>query len=178
MVISMDNYSDSGSDRFAPCTPASNQSVGWFEHLGSAPVAGERQPISACVDAVPCVQGLSKNALNRVQIFLQLHIGEALELEDLAQVACMSRFHFARMFRRSLKQSPMRYVLKLRVDLGKEKLLSEKGKTVAAIASELGFCDQSHFTRSFRRLTGITPARFARGGAAAAHQVHINGGIV
>ncbi len=163
----MEDFSSGASEYSAHAIPAAEQGFSWLEKLECLTVVPCDQPARlADGQEASCVQGLSASALGRVQRFLDGHLGEALELEDLAQVACMSRFHFYRRFRQSLNQSPMRYVLKLRVDVGKDKLLREKGKTIAAIASELGFCDQSHFTRSFRRLTGMTPALFARRGLA------------
>lgn len=146
--------------------PSVGPSALWFAHLVGITVGPAPAADPECNPSTQCIRGLSASALRRVQIFLDQHIGEDFVLDDLAEVACMSRFHFARMFRRSLKESPMRYVLKMRVALGQEKLLSEKHKTVAVIASELGFCDQSHFTRSFRRFTGVTPGRFAINGQA------------
>lgn len=138
----------------------------WFTHLVGVTVSSPTAPKPITNLSKRHSSGLNASALSRVQFFLDEHIADDFVLDDLAQVACMSRCHFARMFRLSLKESPMRYVMKMRVALGQERLLSEKNKTVAVIASELGFCDQSHFTRSFRRLTGVTPGRFAVNGQA------------
>jgi len=104
--------------------------------------------------------GLSRAALGRVHDFIDRHIGDHFRLEDMAQAACMSQFHFTRRFKESLQQSPMHYVLERRIELAKMELALGK-KKVAAIAFDLGFCDQSHFTRSFRRFTGMSPSAFA-----------------
>jgi AraC-like DNA-binding protein len=84
-----------------------------------------------------------------------------MRLADLARAACVSRFHFARLFRQSTGQSPMRYVARYRVERAK-RLLAEGGRHISDIAVETGFFDQSHLTRVFRRVVGVTPARFAR----------------
>lgn len=104
--------------------------------------------------------GLSPVALGRVHDFLDLHIGDHFRLKDIAQAACMSPFHFTRRFRQSLHRSPMHYVLEKRIELAKQELASGR-KKIAVIACDLGFCDQSHFARSFRRLTGMSPSVFA-----------------
>lgn len=108
-----------------------------------------------------CTRGLSSNAIRRVQAFLDSHIGESFTLADIAAAACISRFHFARMFRLSLGKSPMEYALGLRIAQAKTMLLQSDLK-ISTIAATLGFCDQSHFTRSFRRVTGTSPRQFAR----------------
>jgi AraC family transcriptional regulator len=102
---------------------------------------------------------ISAGVLSRVVAHVEENLGERLELATLAGIACMSRFHFARMFRRAMGESPMAYVSQRRIERAK-RLLADRESALAAIAFELGFCDQSHFTRSFRKATGTTPAHF------------------
>ena len=73
----------------------------------------------------------------------------------------MSRFHFARLFRRSTGRSPMEYLLHVRLERAKA-LLRRGGMPISDIAVAIGFADQSHFTRHFRRAIGTTPLRYAR----------------
>jgi AraC family transcriptional regulator len=101
-------------------------------------------------------RGMSARARTRVVDYIEDHLGDDHELATLARVACLSRFHFARMFRRSMGASPMAYVLRRRIERAKSLLLSGDS-SVAGIAFDLGFCDQSHFCRSFRKVTGMTP---------------------
>lgn len=104
--------------------------------------------------------GLDPRALKRVRAYIEENVGAAVSLEDLARVAGVSRFHFARQFRASTGESPMGFLLRARVERGKARL-RERDATVSRIATELGFADQSHFTRTFRRLVGTSPKRFA-----------------
>ena len=106
-------------------------------------------------------RGLSDRALARVVSYVEEHIGDDMTLDTLARIACVSRFHFARMFRLSIGTSPMAYVKHRRVEFAK-RLLGRGERPISHIAFELGFCDQSHFTRVFRDRTGITPGYFAR----------------
>lgn len=158
----MDNPASDGAMGFATEVSSGDRSIAWFGHDAVPPPSHRRHPGAAGDSPAPRGTGLSADALRRVQVFIDGHIGEAFTLEQLAHAVCISRFHFARMFRQTLRQSPMQYVLSLRIDVAKQMLRTESDKTIAAIASELGFCDQSHFTRSFHRLTGMTPGRFAR----------------
>lgn len=106
-------------------------------------------------------RGLSRRALNRARSYIAENLGERFTLDDLARQAGVSRFHFARLFRISTGDSPMAYLLKSRIERAKQMLLLED-RPVCEIAAALGFCDQSHLTRTFRRMTGLTPREFAR----------------
>ena len=106
-------------------------------------------------------RGLNPRSITRVVAYIEANLGEGLTLGALADVACMSRFHFARMFRLSTGYSPMAYVLRRRVERACLQLMQGCRK-VADLAAELGFCDQSHFIRIFRRMTGFTPREYAR----------------
>jgi AraC family transcriptional regulator len=110
-----------------------------------------------------CAQrrGLNPRAMSRVLAHIEGNLGESLTLGALADVACMSRFHFARMFRLTTGFSPMAYVLHQRVERARQRL-GEGRRRLSDLAAELGFCDQSHFTRIFRRTTGYTPRDYAR----------------
>lgn len=106
-------------------------------------------------------RGLSRRALTRACNYIAANLGERFTLDDLARQAGVSRFHFARLFRVSTGDSPMAYLLKSRVERAKQMLLQDD-RPVCEIAAALGFCDQSHLTRTFRRMTGLTPREFAR----------------
>lgn len=105
--------------------------------------------------------GLSARALERTLAYIHDHLCESFTLADLARAACISRFHFARLFRASVGSSPMEYVLKARMEAAKQ-MLARGDQKIAATAAALGFFDQSHFTRTFRRITGVSPKAFSR----------------
>jgi AraC family transcriptional regulator len=97
----------------------------------------------------------------RVRNYMEHHLGEAISLEDLARVAGVSRFHFARQFRARTGESPMGYLLRTRVERAKTLLLDSRARVVD-VSAELGFADQSHFTRTFRRMVGMPPSVYVR----------------
>jgi AraC family transcriptional regulator len=98
---------------------------------------------------------------SRVRSYIDDNLGEAISLEELARVAGVSRFHFARQFRACTGESPMGYLLRTRVERAKT-LLRASHARVVDISAELGFADQSHFTRTFRRMVGMPPSAYAR----------------
>ena len=105
--------------------------------------------------------GLAGSVLRRIRAYIDAHIGEHISLEDLAREAGVSRFHFARQFRLSTGESPMGYLRRVRIERSKS-ILQSRETTIAEVAATLGFSDQSHFTRTFGRLVGVSPGSFAR----------------
>ncbi len=105
--------------------------------------------------------GLAASVLRRIRAYIDAHIGEHISLDDLARQAGISRFHFARQFRLTTGESPMGYLRRVRIERSKS-ILQSRETTIAEIAATLGFSDQSHFTRTFGRLVGVSPGSFAR----------------
>lgn len=103
--------------------------------------------------------GLSKRNLRLTIEFIDEHLSESLSLETLAALCDLSRFHFAKAFKRSTGLAPHKYVLQQRIERAKH-LLIETNSTVVEIALTLGFADQPHFTKVFRQHTGTTPTGF------------------
>lgn len=68
----------------------------------------------------------------------------------------MSPYHFARTFKHVTGVAPHQYVLKVRLERAKS-LLLRGNLSIAEVAHKVGFFDQSHFTRYFKRLVGVTP---------------------
>lgn len=82
-----------------------------------------------------------------------------LSSRDFARIAGMSSSHFDRVFRQMLETSPRQYFLRVRVEAACRRL-AESHDTIAAIALASGFHDHAHFTRSFRRIMGLTPSAY------------------
>ena len=103
--------------------------------------------------------GLSRSNLNRVREYIDAHLGDRLELGELAGVAGLNLFHFARAFRQSTGDSPHQYLLRQRIERAKQ-LLRNSQSTVLEASARTGFVDQSHFSKVFRRVAGISPSEF------------------
>ncbi len=107
--------------------------------------------------------GLPPGRLRRVIDYIQGHLSGDISLTHLADVAKMSPFHFAHVFKESTGISPHQYVLQERVEKAKL-LLSGNRLSLAEIGYALGFPSQSHFTTIFRKKVGTTPGAFRAGG--------------
>ncbi|HSE31113.1 MAG TPA: AraC family transcriptional regulator [Pyrinomonadaceae bacterium] len=100
--------------------------------------------------------GLSPQKLRRVTEFIADNFASDISLAELAQVAGMSSFHFAREFKKATGTTPHQYLIKFRVDHAKA-LLADRDLPLVEVGLRAGFSHQSHFTRLFRRITGTTP---------------------
>jgi len=100
-------------------------------------------------------------SLRRVLEIVHARFTEPLGLGDVAREAGLHPVYLARAFRTHVGTSLGAYVRKLRVEQAAVKLRSSPG-SIADIAAEVGFADQSHLTRVFSATTGMTPARYRR----------------
>lgn len=107
----------------------------------------------------PIKGGLAPSALRRVTEFVCARLDTQLTISDIADMAGLSEFHFARMFKRSTGESPHSYVLRQRVDRAKRLLIANQ-MTLAEIAGACGYSSQSHFSVQFRNFTSVTPKRY------------------
>ncbi len=101
----------------------------------------------------------SDSPLSTAIRFISQHYGERITNERLAQVCGLSVRAFERQFRASYHSSPHDYVRQLRVRMSCSPLVFSR-KSLAAVATEFGFSDQSHFTKEFRRVMGETPRAY------------------
>lgn len=89
------------------------------------------------------------------QRYLQEHIARPVRLESLAALSGVSAFRLVRSFRRVVGVSPYAYFVQLRVNRAQAMLC--QGAKMPDVVFSCGFCDQSHFTRTFRRMIGVPP---------------------
>jgi AraC family transcriptional regulator len=99
--------------------------------------------------------------LNRVLAFIEAHIEDDIGIDDLAAVACLSPYHFIRMFGRRTGMPPSRYLGRRRLQRAEAMLASGEMK-IGEIALCCCFSSQASFTRAFRKATGVTPGAFRR----------------
>lgn len=91
--------------------------------------------------------------------FIDAHLGERLTLVALANQVKLNPYYFAHAFKRATGVAPHQYVVRRRLERAKQ-LLAHTNLPIVAIAVELGFASQSHFSDVFHRETGVTPLTF------------------
>jgi len=105
--------------------------------------------------------GLCAGTLRRINEYIEGGLSNPISLHDLACVAGLSDCHFARAFKQSTGTTPHRYLMNRRVERAAA-LIQGTNRPLSQIALEVGFCDQSHFSRLVAQATGQTPRELRR----------------
>ena len=100
---------------------------------------------------------VSPSRLKQVLDYIHDNLGHSLSLMELASVANLSPSRFTRVFRQETGLSPHQYLIQARIEQAKHLLKSGGDISIGSIAHQVGFADQSHFTRHFKRIVGVTP---------------------
>ena len=114
---------------------------------------------SSGTDPVQVKARLDEQRVRRVIDFMTSNIDQDIAIDDLASVACLSPFHFIRMFQKAVGKTPSRFLSDLRLERAKS-LLALGDAPIVDIALSCCFSSQSNFTRAFHRATGLTPGDY------------------
>ena len=118
-----------------------------------------RQHSSVKQPSLPRSVGLDRATLRRVNSYIEEHLAEDLSLSEIAAVAFLSPYHFARLFKASTGFAPHQYVIGRRIERA-NLLLSTTNWSLTAIAHAVGFAHESHLALHFKRLTGLLPSSY------------------
>jgi AraC family transcriptional regulator len=109
----------------------------------------------------PVRGGLAARQQRLVAEYIEEHVGKQISLAELAELAQLSIYHFARAFKHSFGLPPHRYHTSRRIERARA-LLAKPNLSVTEIALDLGFSDASSFTATFHKLVGRTPTDYRR----------------
>jgi AraC family transcriptional regulator len=105
--------------------------------------------------------GLAQSQLKRVIDYMKANLTQDLSILDLATLTNMSESHFSRSFKRSVGIAPYQYLMQQRVERAKQ-LLKQQAISISDIALDCGFANQTHLTKVFRQMTGMTPKAYQK----------------
>lgn len=108
----------------------------------------------------PRAVGKEPRAIKLARDFIQAHASENVTLAQLTSLTGLSSFHLVRVFTAHVGLPPHAYLNQVRVNRARQLLAN--GRSIARVASETGFVDQSHLARHFKRLLGCPPGQYAR----------------
>jgi len=108
--------------------------------------------------AYPCSLRASGPAIKQLREYLDSHCTEHVSLADLSRLVELNPSYLTRLFKQHTGLPPHSYQLMRRIDRARS--LIRAGQSLADIALITGFTDQAHFSRHFRRFTGLTPGRY------------------
>lgn len=104
--------------------------------------------------------GNEKTAIQKARDYIDQHFAEGVSLHALSQVVALSPFYLLRAFCAEVGMPPYAYLESVRIRQTQK--LIEAGKPLAEISAEVGFSSQSHMTRSFKKIIGVTPGQYAQ----------------
>jgi transcriptional regulator of acetoin/glycerol metabolism len=154
-----------GSDETWPALVTSPESgrAAWqqaqSDALHTRPRLDSLSTLRQRVSPPPARGGLPPGAMRRVREHVEVHLSESMDLAELAAIAGLSLFHFARAFKQSAGVTPHHYLVRRRIERAQE-MLARSELPLSEIALATGFSDQSHLARHFRQMLGMTPGQF------------------
>lgn len=131
------------------------------ESLATLAMAEAVKKLGGLHDEVASFGKIPPKEITRVIEFVETNLDRDLSLVELARVASLSVFHFARRFKETMGMPPHAYVTERRLQRATE-LLHDPELTLANIAYACGFSNQSHFTTIFKNHTGVTPGTYRK----------------
>ena len=100
---------------------------------------------------------------SRVLEYADTHVGARVTIDELARIAHMERSYFSRVFSQHFGLSPVRYVLRRRIERAQQLLIHTDLK-LGGIAQQLGFTDGFHLSKTFKKFTGVSPQQLRKQG--------------
>jgi AraC family transcriptional regulator len=117
-------------------------------------ITGPRRELASADGVLP------RHKLRRVVEYIMENLGGSPTLEQIAAVAYLSPYHFARQFKAATGLPPHQYVITRRVERAQHLLRTDGRLGLAEVAFRSGFANQSHFCFQFKRIVGVTPRQF------------------
>jgi len=114
--------------------------------------------ISSLTDRENNILSIEESKLQLVYDFINTNINTKIRIEDLSDLLNLTKFQFLNRFRYTTGITPYQYILKVKMEKA-EQLLTKTSLPLTRIAYDLGFSDQSHFNKCFKRFFGYTPGK-------------------
>lgn len=101
-------------------------------------------------------------AVNQIINYLDLHYNEKISLDRIAQNMYLSPVYVSKIFKEETGESPINYLIKIRLEKAKDMLSSKNPESIKKIANDVGYEDAYHFSKLFKKYYGISPLHFRK----------------
>ena len=105
--------------------------------------------------------GWNEQVANEIKYYISNHLNSSLRLQELADVVSISACHLSKIFKQATNQTITNYIQQCKIEKAIELLLSTT-LSISQIASQLGFYDQYHFSKTFKAYTGFAPTVYRK----------------
>jgi two-component system response regulator YesN len=103
----------------------------------------------------------SRQPIDQVVSYLEEHFHEGISLEQMSKMVGFNPSYFSTLFKKEMGQNFLEYLTTLRIDHARQ-ALSDQSKSIVAVAEECGYGDTKHFSKQFKKQTGLTPAKYRK----------------
>ncbi|WP_092508026.1 AraC family transcriptional regulator [Xenorhabdus mauleonii] len=111
-------------------------------------------------NAIPLEKTIPKNNVAKAYEYICDNFRNNISIKDIAVQAELSEYHIIHTFRKTYGITP--HAMQMAMRINEAKVLLKQGMKIASVAAELGFHDQSHFHRNFKKLVAATPAEYKK----------------
>jgi AraC-like DNA-binding protein len=94
----------------------------------------------------------------QAKLFMDAHFSEPIDLDNIADEASFSKFHFIRLFKSIYGKTPHQHLMHVRIE--KAKILLQQNTTIVNVCADVGFESVTSFTSLFKKQSGLTPALY------------------
>lgn len=127
----------------------------------------KRSPVLTALqnDGLPGSAALPSNNLcnmDKVIVYINEHLGDDINLEDLEQIAHLSKYHFIRRFRNHTGFTPKEFIIYSRIEKAKKILKTKHDINISRLSADIGFNHVSSFTKHFMKHTGYLPSKYKK----------------
>jgi len=106
------------------------------------------------------LNNLYKSRINKTLDYIEKHIQKQFTLSELAEESNFSKFHFNRIFNALMGESPLQFILRVRIEKAKALLIHNRNQSITEIAYQCGFTDISIFSRNFKNHFNISASQY------------------
>jgi YesN/AraC family two-component response regulator len=108
----------------------------------------------------PTDQTLQDDYIKKAITYIEMNYIHHISISDIANSLNLNRSYFSSLFKRKLQISPQNYLIQLRIDKSCDLLISNPNLTINYIATSVGYTDQLVFSKTFKKLIGMSPSLF------------------
>lgn len=98
--------------------------------------------------------------INKTFDYIETHLEKSMTLEELAEVASFSKFHFSRIFHSIVGETPFQFILRIRIEKAAMLIATDKKESISVIAHKCGFSDISIFSRNFKKYFQVSASQY------------------